>query len=209
MPLRLQHSKEYCIMKHEKTKLSSTINMCIKSQKGVSAMVQLLQTILKAGSLLLVIAVVMTTGCQQKLDPSQTLKPLVDKYVEVWNGGNLEKLDAIVASNYVYHSNQSADVNGIDGLKKVISGFRTAYPDLKLVVDDGVYAENASAGRWTLTGTNTGAGEMPATGKSVKIWGISILHFANGKITEEWVGFDNQSLMEQLGYTMTPPSRSK
>jgi len=168
-------------------------------------MKRFVQIILKTGSLLLMIAVTMTTGCRQKPDPSLKLKPLVDKYVEIWNSGNVTDLDAIVASNSVYHSNQSADVNGIDGLKKVISGFRAAYPDLKLVVDDGVYAESESAGRWTLTGTNTGSGEMPATGKRVKIWGISMLHFANGKITEEWVGFDNQSLMEQLGYTMTPP----
>jgi len=60
-----------------------------------------------------------------------------------------------------------------------------------------------------LTGTNTGSGEMPPTGKSVKIWGISIIHLADGKITEEWAGFDNQSFMEQLGFTMTPPSEKK
>jgi predicted ester cyclase len=50
---------------------------------------------------------------------------------------------------------------------------------------------------------------MPPTGKSVKIWGISIIHLADGKITEEWAGFDNQSFMEQLGFTMTPPSEKK
>jgi len=156
-----------------------------------------------------IMAFVFFAGCQQKQDPSLKLKPLVDKYVGVWNRGNLEELDAIMTSNFAYHSNQSADVNGIDGLKKVISEFRTAYPDLSIVVNDDVYSENKSAARWTLTGTNTGAGAMPPTGKSAKVWGISILRFANGKIAEEWLGFDNQSLMEQLGYTMTPPSASK
>jgi len=172
-------------------------------------MKHLVQRILKAGSLLLMTAVVVTTGCQQKPDPSLKLKPLVDKYVEVWNGGKLEGLDAIIDPHFVYHPNLSPVVEGVDGLKKQIAGFRAAYPDLKLVVEDGVYAENESAGRWTLTGTNTGSGVMPPTGKTVKIWGISMLHFANGKITEEWVGFDNQSFMEQLGYTMTPPSETK
>lgn len=172
-------------------------------------MKQLIPTMLKAGSLFLMMAVVMTTGCQQKPDPSQKLKPLVDKYVDVWNGGSPGGLDAILASTFAYHSNQSPDVNGIEGLQKVILGFRTAYPDLKIVVEDAVYAENACAARWTLTGTNTGSGEMAPTGKSVKLWGISILHFSDGKITDEWLGFDNQSFMEQLGYTLTPPSASK
>ena len=45
---------------------------------------------------------------------------------------------------------------------------------------------------------------MPPTGKQIKIWGISILHFANGKLTREYVSFDNQPLMEQLGFTMVP-----
>lgn len=160
-------------------------------------------------SLLLLIAVVMTTGCQQKPDPAQHLKPLVDKYLDVWNGGNPDQLDAIFAPNSVRRVNFLPDVHGADGVKKVVSDFRTAYPDLKLVLEEVVYAENADAVRWVLTGTNTGAGEMPPTGKSVKIWGLAIHHYANGKITEEWVGYDMQSFMEQLGYTMTPPSASK
>ena len=172
-------------------------------------MKQLIQTILKAGSLLLMIAVVMTTGCQQKPDTAQQLKPIVDKYVEVWNSGNLQELDAIIDPNFVRRVNQIPDVHGIDGLKKVISGFRTAYPDLKLVIEDWIYSENKSSGRWIFTGTNTGPGEMSPTGKPVKVWGISTVHVTNGKITEEWVAYDNQSLMEQLGGTMTPPSGSK
>jgi len=157
----------------------------------------------------LIITVVLMAGCQQKPDPAQTLKPVVDKYVEVWNSGKLEGLDAIIDPHFVRHVNLQPDIEGVDGAKKVISGFRTAYPDLKIVVDDPIYSENASAARWTFTGTNTGSGAMPPTGKAVKIWGISILQYANGKITGEWVAYDNQSFMEQLGGTMTPPSGSK
>jgi len=156
------------------------------------------------------ISLMILSGCQQqKPDPSQELKPLTDKYVEVWNNGNLDELDAIMDSNYIYHSNKLPAVNGIDGLKKVISSFRTAYPDLKLILEDELFSENKAAGRWHITGTNTGAGEMPPTGKSVDFWGIAILHVANGKLKEEWTASDNQSLMEQLGYIMMPPAAPK
>lgn len=168
------------------------------------------QTILRAGSLLLMMTAFMTAGCQQHPDASRKLKPLIDKYVDVWNGGDLKGLDAILDPHFVRHANLSPEVEGVEGMMKVISGFRAAYPDLKIVVNDAVYSEdNASAGRWTLTGTNTGSGVMPPTGKSVKIWGVSLIRYANGKIAEEWVGFDNQSFMEQLGHTMTPPSETK
>jgi steroid delta-isomerase-like uncharacterized protein len=162
-----------------------------------------------SGSVLMV-AIVFLAGCQQQPpDPSQTLRPIANKYVEVWNTGNFEELDSIFDQNFVRRANLLPDVNGVDGLKKMMSGFRTAYPDLKIVLTDEVYSDNEAAARWTFTGTNTGPGEMPPTGKSVKVWGISILHFANGKITEEIVAYDNQSFMEQLGYTMMPPKGGK
>jgi steroid delta-isomerase-like uncharacterized protein len=173
-------------------------------------MSKLINTFIKTGSLLLLIAILFSTGCQQqKPDATKELKPLTDKYVEVWNNGNLDELDAIMDSDYTYHSNKLPEVNGIDGLKKVISSFRTAYPDLKLVLEDEIFSENKTAGRWHITGTNTGAGEMPSTGKSVDFWGIAMLHVANGKLKEEWTAYDNQSLMEQLGYKLMPVSEVK
>ncbi len=173
-------------------------------------MKQLINTSLKAASLFLIMTFVISAGCQQqKPDTSQELKPIVDKLVEVWNKGNFEELDAIIDPNFVRRVNQLPGVEGLDGLKKVISGFRTAFPDVKLVIEDEIYSENKSADRWIFTGTNTGPGEMPPTGKSVRIWGEAILHYANGKITEEWVAFDNQSLMEQLGFTMMPMTTDK
>lgn len=158
--------------------------------------------------LCLVVATVVFLGCQP-LNASQKLKPIVDKGVAIWNNGNLEEVGTVWDANVMRSVNQLPDVRGIDGMKKVISGFRTAYPDLKLPSDEEIYAENKVTLRWSFTGTNTGPGEMPPTGKSVKIWGITILHFANGKVTEEIVAYNNQSFMEQLGYTMTPPSGSK
>jgi steroid delta-isomerase-like uncharacterized protein len=173
-------------------------------------MKQLTQTIQKASSLFLVVVLIALSGCQQqKPDPSKELKPIVDKYEEIWNNGNLDDLDAIMDSDYVFHANKLPEVNGLDNRKKGISSLRNAYPDLKLMVEDEFFSENAVAARWHITGTNTGVGEMPPTGKSVDWWGIAILHFADGKIKEEWTAFDNQSLMEQLGYTMEPPKDSK
>ena len=156
------------------------------------------------------ISFVILTGCQQqKTDPSEQLKPITDKYIAVWNGGDASELDAIIDSNFIYHSNKLPEVNGIDGIKKEIAETRTMFPDLKLVVKDGIFSENEVATRWHLTGTNTGAGEMPATGKPIDIWGNAIIHIENGKLTEEWNAYDRLSVMEQLGFTLMPPSNEK
>ncbi len=164
-------------------------------------MKKLIQAILKTSSLFFLIAIIFSSGCQQqKPDASEELKPLADKFVEVWNNGNYDELDAIFDPGFV------RIVNQIPGMKKVMSGFRTAFPDLLLTIDNAIYAENSAAIRWAFSGTNTGPGEMPSTGKSVSAWGISILHFANGKLTEEIVAYDNQSFMEQLGFVLVPPS---
>ena len=170
-------------------------------------MKQLVQAILQLSSLFLIIAVVLTTGCQpQKQDYSKELKPLFNKYYEVWETGNVDELDAIMDPNFVRHSDPGTSAEGLENLKKLITAFRAAYPDLKLVSNEEIYTKNRFAGRWTLTATNTGPGEMPPTGKAIKIWGINIIHFENGKLVEEWDGFDNLPFMEQMGFTITPPS---
>lgn len=153
---------------------------------------------------------VFITGCQQqKSDPSMEMKSIVDKLEDAWNGRNIDALDEIFAPDFVRIVNNQPEANGVEGYKKAIEDFRTAYPDLKLTLDNTIYAETGGATRWVLTGTNTGPGQMPPTGKSVNIWGLSIVQITNGKITKEIVAYDNQDLMEQLGYVMAPASMSE
>ena len=159
-------------------------------------------------SILAILVLTMLASGQEssKADPAQELKPILDKGIAIWNNGNLDEVGEIWDETVVRSVNQLPDVKGVDGMKKVISGFRTAYPDAKLTADEVIFGENKATLRWTFTGTNTGPGEMPPTGKKIKIWGITILHFANGKITKEIVAYNNQALMEQLGFKMTAPS---
>ncbi|NOX87146.1 MAG: ester cyclase, partial [Chlorobi bacterium] len=65
---------------------------------------------------------------------------------------------------------------------------------------------NAAAARWTITATNTGSGSHPPTGKRIEVPGISIIHFADGKIKDEWIASNNFYWLKQLGFTLVPPS---
>jgi predicted ester cyclase len=166
-------------------------------------MKQLSNIILKASSLFLVMTFVILSGCQQQPDYTKELKPIFDKYYEVWETNNLDELDAIIDPNFVRHSDSASSANGLEELKKVIREFNNNLSNMKLVSEEEIFTENKFAGRWSVTATHT------ATGLSVTQWGNNIIHFKDGKIVEEWDSFDNLPLMEQLGFSMMPPAAEK
>jgi predicted ester cyclase len=77
---------------------------------------------------------------------------------------------------------------------------------LKLVLDETIHLPNAAIVRWTATGTNTGPGDIPPTGKSVRNTGMDLVRFMDGKVTETLLYFDTGDWMTQLGYTFVPPA---
>lgn len=62
---------------------------------------QLTHAMPKAGSVLLLLVVFVATGFPQQ----QKLKPIIDKYVEVWNSGNVKDLESIIDPHFVRHAN--------------------------------------------------------------------------------------------------------
>ena len=60
-----------------------------------------------------------------------------------------------------------------------------------------------------MQGTNTGSltslGEIPPTGKKIKVDVIEIDRIINGKIVEEWISYNRLDIIEQLGFKILPP----
>ena len=114
-----------------------------------------------------------------------------------WSEGNLDGLDAYLDPNTIRRGPPSAssDANDLGELKQVITDFRTSFPDAtERVVGDHV----------PFTGTNTGPGDFPPTGKAVEFKGSSFGHYAGGKLVEEHVYFDGFDMMSQLGLVPDP-----
>jgi len=157
-----------------------------------------------------VLALVLIAGCQTPPpDPAAELKPILDAYVEAWNTGNVDVLDAIADAGVQRHVSPTvpSSATNLDELKQVITNFRAQFPDFHVSLDEEIYVAGKSVIRWTVTGTHTGSTEeLPATGKAVSVSGSSIMHYAEGKLTEEWAYFDNQDFMQQLGFTLAPPA---
>jgi predicted ester cyclase len=62
-----------------------------------------------------------------------------------------------------------------------------AFPDINFTIEDVFGAADRVAVRWSATMTHTGDHlGTPATGKPVRITGITVVRIANNKIVEGW-----------------------
>jgi steroid delta-isomerase-like uncharacterized protein len=122
-------------------------------------------------------------------------------FEEVWNKGNLQVTDDLFTPNYTHHDSSTPDVGrGPESEKKRVTLYRTAFPDLRLTVEDIIAEGETVVARWSCRGTHKGdLNGIAPTGKHVNITGISIARFTNGKMSEGFVNWDALSLMQQLG----------
>jgi len=118
---------------------------------------------------------------------------------EIWNQGNYDTCDEVLASDYFGHL-PMMDVHGPEQFRQLVSTYRSAYPDVHLTVEDIFGAGDKLAVRWVSRGTHLG--EMmgfPPSGNKIEIMGISLFRVENGKVAEEWEGFDTLKMMQQIG----------
>jgi steroid delta-isomerase-like uncharacterized protein len=122
-------------------------------------------------------------------------------YEEIWNNGNFDAADELVAADYVRHDLRPGEAPpGPAGQKAVAAKFRAAFPDVRMDVEALVAENDLVVARWTITGTHTGAwGEVAPTGRTVRFSGVNFFRIADGKIAEIWNVRDDLGLREQLG----------
>lgn len=131
---------------------------------------------------------------------------IIDTFIEVWNTKAYGKLDPIIAPNFKRIApGGTSNASGLAEFKAVLKKFHTAYPDFAIKADRTAYYPGGATVEWSVTGTNTGPGDHPPTGKKIKLAGITTLNVKDGKVTREYVAFDTLHWMEQLGFTLQAP----
>ena len=124
-------------------------------------------------------------------------------YDEVFNAGNLDVADELIAVDAVDHEEALPGTSGTTPqvIKQVVALFRSAFPDLRIMVHDLIGEGDKVVARITLSGTHQGEflGMLP-TGKPVDVQIIDILRYDNdGMMVEHWGVTDNLGMMQQLG----------
>ena len=149
-------------------------------------------------------------SCQQQVQEGLTeeeVRAWTDSVLEIWNEANLTILNEVYTQDLVRHDcGAPEDIVGLENIKSYLQNFFNAFPDLNVTVDETIVAGNKLVQRWTLSGTNTGPmGDMPPTGKNVKVSGVSVVHMVNGKAVEIWDFYNVLNMYQQLGFTLIPP----
>ncbi|MBN1448799.1 MAG: ester cyclase [Bacteroidetes bacterium] len=151
-----------------------------------------------------IVAAVLLAGCGQ--DPALQYQPLLDKLLEYWNTGSFEGIEAVLHEDFELRMVPRYEPQtGIEAFREEVTAWHEAYPDFTVAVDEIVYADSAATIRWTITATHTGEGMRSPTDRRVVVPGISLIHFRDGKIADEWIAGNAQYWMEQLGYVMMMP----
>jgi steroid delta-isomerase-like uncharacterized protein len=138
--------------------------------------------------------------------PIQENKWLVKKLFEGINNQDLEVLDRLLNTDFLWHgNNDQSKVDYQNDVEAVIA----AFPDAKWVIEDILGEEDRIVVRWTFRGTHRKDWEgVPASGKRVTYAGITIFRVIEGKITEVWNNENLLSLYRQMGFKITPPQKN-
>jgi len=120
---------------------------------------------------------------------------------EVWNEGKTETIYELFARNGVARgqAGPQEEIHGPAGFVEFAERIRSAFPDIKLAIEDIFGVQDKVVVRWSGTMTHSGEGFGPATGKAVRVGGISIARILDGKIVEGWDNWDQLAMLEQIG----------
>jgi steroid delta-isomerase-like uncharacterized protein len=131
-------------------------------------------------------------------------RELLDRYVELYNEGDLDACMELYAEDAVQRMHDGI-FEGIDAIHERLARDLRAFPDAQYVVDSFVEEDNTFADEWTFTGTNTGplrlpdGGEAPPTGKPVEIKGMELVEVLDGRIVVDNLYYDFMASLAQLG----------
>lgn len=125
--------------------------------------------------------------------------------LDLFSQGKYELIDELYASDYVDHTPLPGLPTTRAGVKPLVQGLRTAFPDLHYTVDDAIETGDRIVHRLTASGTMRGefAG-MPATGKYASWKEIHIGRVTDGQVVEHWGLIDQLDMMVQLGVIPAP-----
>jgi predicted ester cyclase len=113
---------------------------------------------------------------------------------EVCSGRKLGALPEIYHPDFVDHVN-ALEYHGHDGARRSVALYLALFPDLRFDVEEQVTEGNRVASRWILTGTHRG--------REVRLRGIVISRFEDGRIIEDHAASDTLELVRQLGIWRT------
>jgi len=128
-------------------------------------------------------------------------KAIARRFIQVWGNGDLDIIDELAAPSLsVQYPVLPQVIRGSKTFRQVMDGFRSAFPDSDLQVEEEIAEDDKVVIRWSFSGTHQGSLlGIPATGKKVKWTGITIYHIVDRKVMEEKGEEDFLGFLRQIG----------
>ena len=131
---------------------------------------------------------------------------LVEKFIGIWNSGEVEGFDEILDPQFkAYVPSTTDEPMTLDMYKEWIQGVSRKFPDVQYEIKD-IFASGDKVCLWWVVGaTLPGVGpDGPDTGKRVSGGAIEIYTVKDGKILEEKIEMDELGLQQQMGFILVP-----
>ncbi len=146
----------------------------------------------------------------------ETYVDIVDYIVRVTHRIWEEKNIGYIYDTYRHNARVTDDYGLQYGRDKIVADTVhtiNAFPDVRLYADEVIWAGDDESGfdtshRTVIVGHNTGYSKYrPPTGRKVVVWAIANCSARENEIYEEWVLYNNSSLLAQLGFDLRTLAR--
>jgi predicted ester cyclase len=129
-------------------------------------------------------------------DKLNRLRDFAARYTAAWCSQHAASVAAFFSPSGSLTINGGVPAIGRSAITEAAQGFMTAFPDLKVYMDDLVETQDKVTYKWTLDGTNAGPG---GTGKRVRISGFEIWRIGDDGLVAESLGsFDFADYQRQV-----------
>jgi steroid delta-isomerase-like uncharacterized protein len=121
-------------------------------------------------------------------------------YEEALNPGRFDRLDDLLANEFLDHEELRGIPPTLEGLKQKYTMLRAGFPDFGFIVEDLFSVDDRVAVRVTVRGTHEGEFMgRPPPGRRFAVPSVGIFRITDGRIAEHWGVFDQLAMLGQLG----------
>jgi len=131
---------------------------------------------------------------------AQTNIELIRAAFAAFNGANVDACAQFLTEDFIINlAGMPFQMRGREAWAQNVQVMQRAFPGIHARIDDIFSTDDRVAVRLTFTGTHKGEFQgIPATGRDVEYTSIELYRVADGRLAEEWIASDTETLMRQL-----------
>ncbi|KRA75085.1 ester cyclase [Caulobacter sp. Root656] len=136
---------------------------------------------------------------------SDAAHAFIRRFTNFINSGDPNLAPELVSTDAIFHAPGAAPLSGPDGYLQLLAMLRSAFSDVRWVLEEAVAEGDTIAARFSMSGTNDGSFMgAPPTGKAFQATSMGFYKLSGGKIVEERGLPDMLSILQQIGLVPQP-----